>query len=211
MLTEKQIVVNKETFINLINSIKREFDKEKLLNWLESSDFFRAPASTKYHLNCDGGLCQHSLNVYYSLEALCNTFATIPDKDNNYVCRYSKDSILICGLLHDISKANFYEKYNKNVKNETTGQWEKVASYKIRENENRFLYGNHEENSEFMVRSFIPLEVEESVAILHHMGETTRDSSQPDLSAIYTKYNLAALLHAADYLSTFCLENEITD
>lgn len=211
MLTEKQIVVNKETFINLINSIKREFDKEKLLNWLESSDFFRAPASTKYHLNCDGGLCQHSLNVYYSLEALCNTFATIPDKDNNYVCRYSKDSILICGLLHDISKANFYEKYNKNVKNETTGQWEKVASYKIRENENRFLYGNHEENSEFMVRSFIPLEVEESVAILHHMGETTRDSSQPDLSAIYTTYNLAALLHAADYLSTFCLENEITD
>ena len=206
MLTEKQIVVNKETFINLINSIKREFDKEKLLNWLESSDFFRAPASTKYHLNCDGGLCQHSLNVYYSLEALCNTFATIPDKDNNYVCRYSKDSILICGLLHDISNANFSEKYN-----ETTGQWEKVASYKIRENENRFLYGNHEENSEFMVRSFIPLEVEESVAILHHMGETTRDSSQPDLSAIYTKYNLAALLHAADYLSTFCLENEITD
>ena len=69
MLTKEQIEQNKQTFIDLIRSIERDFDKDKLLNWLENSDFFYAPASTRYHSNFEGGLCAHSLSVYYSLEA----------------------------------------------------------------------------------------------------------------------------------------------
>ena len=76
MLSKEQIEQNKQTFIELINSIERDFNKEKLINWLENSDFFYAPASTKYHSNFEGGLCSHCLSVYYSLEALCNTFAS---------------------------------------------------------------------------------------------------------------------------------------
>ena len=206
MLSKEQIEQNKQTFIELINSIEREFNKEKLINWLENSDFFYAPASTKYHSNFEGGLCSHCLSVYYSLEALCNTFAsesryvTLEDgsQKEEITCRYDKDSIIIVALLHDLSKANFYEKYNRNVKNEVTGKWESVEEYRTIDVQKRFIFGNHEETSEFMVRSFIPLKVEESVAILHHMGGAGHDSSQTDLSVIYSKYNLAALLHTAD-------------
>ena len=215
MLSKEQIEQNKQTFIELINSIEREFNKEKLINWLENSDFFYAPASTKYHSNFEGGLCSHCLSVYYSLEALCNTFAseskyvTLEDgsQKEEITCRYDKDSIIIVALLHDLSKANFYEKYNRNVKNETTGKWESVEEYRTIDVQKRFIFGNHEETSEFMVRSFIPLKVEESVAILHHMGGAGHDSSQTDLSVIYSKYNLAALLHTADLLSTFVLNS----
>lgn len=215
MLSKEQIEQNKQTFIELINSIERDFNKEKLINWLENSDFFYAPASTKYHSNFEGGLCSHCLSVYYSLEALCNTFAsesryvTLEDgsQKEEITCRYDKDSIIIVALLHDLSKANFYEKYNRNVKNEVTGKWESVEEYRTIDVQKRFIFGNHEETSEFMVRSFIPLKVEESVAILHHMGGAGHDSSQTDLSVIYSKYNLAALLHTADLLSTFVLNS----
>ena len=215
MLSKEQIEQNKQTFIELINSIEREFDKNKLINWLENSDFFYAPASTKYHSNFAGGLCSHCLSVYYSLEALCNTFAseskyvTLEDgsQKEEITCKYDKDSIIIVALLHDLSKANFYEKYNRNVKNEVTGKWESVEEYRTIDIQKRFIFGNHEETSEFMVRSFMPLKVEESVAILHHMGGAGHDSSQTDLSVIYSKYNLAALLHTADLLSTFVLNS----
>lgn len=206
MLSIQEIEQNKQTFIALINSIGRVFDKDKLIKWLESSDFFTAPASTKYHCSFAGGLCQHSLNVYYSLEALCETFAAEIDNEGNANCKYSKDSIIICGLLHDISKTNFYEKYNRNVKNESTGKWEQVEEYRVRDVDNRFIYGNHEETAEFMVSSFIPLEVDEKVAILNHMGRNAFDSTQADLSVIYGKYGLACLLHLADMASTYLLE-----
>lgn len=218
MLSKEQIENNKQTFIELIKSIKRKFDKDKLIDWLtEKSDFFSAPASAKYHSNYEGGLCEHCLNVFYSLEALVNTFASDwkyeksedgTQGSETCIPRYDRDSIIIVGLLHDLSKANFYEKYFRNVKNEETNQWEKVEEYKTIDAHDRFIYGNHEETSEFMVRSFIPLTLEESIAILHHMGGTGHDSSQTDLSIIYSKYNLACLLHAADLCSTFCLEKK---
>ena len=215
MLTKEQIEQNKQTFIDLIRSIERDFDKDKLINWLENSDFFYAPASTRYHSNFEGGLCAHSLSVYYSLEALCNTFASeskyveLEDgsKKEEITCKYDKDSIIIVSLLHDISKANFYEKYTRNVKNESTGKWESVEEYRVIDSKNRFIFGNHEETSEFMVRSFLSLKLEESVAILHHMGGSGHDSSQTDLSTIYSKNGLAALLHSADLLSTFVLNS----
>lgn len=215
MLTPEQIEQNKQTFLSLVNSIGREFDKEKLIKWLtEGSDFFTAPASTKYHCAFEGGLCQHSLNVYYSLEALCSTFATdykqeMIDGETKEIAtpKFERDSILITSLFHDISKANLYERYLRNVKNDQTGQWEKVPDYKVRDLKDRFVFGSHEETAEFMLRSFIPLTVEESVAILHHMGGKGWDSSQTDLSMIYGRYRLACLLHTADLLSTYILEH----
>lgn len=208
MLSNEEIEQNRQTFLGLINSIERPFDKEKLIKWLNSSDFFIAPASTKYHCAFAGGLCLHSLNVYYSLEALCNTFVSEIDENGIPKSKYSKDSIIICGLLHDISKANFYEKYNRNVKNEQTGKWEQVSDYRVRDVSNRFVFGNHEETSEFMVSSFIPLEIEEKVAILYHMGGNAFDSTQADLSAIYDTYSLACLLHLADMASAYVLEKQ---
>ena len=106
MLTNEQIEINKKEFIDLINSITREFDKDRLIDWLENkSDFFHAPASTRYHESFEGGLCDHSLNVYYSLRNLMESYRsyfTYQDKDGNTIDKYDDDTLKIVGVLHDI-------------------------------------------------------------------------------------------------------------
>lgn len=203
MLTQEQLETNKNEFLSLVSGITREFDKEKLISWLEKSGFFTAPASIKNHSSFDGGLCYHSLNVYAALENLCNTYAL----DDEGKPLYDEDSIRIVALFHDISKTNLYEKYFRNVKNDITNKWEQKEEYRTKDANDRFIYGNHEETSLFMVRSFIPLTVEEEVAILNHMGGMSWDSAQTNLGEVYNKYGLACLLHVADMLSTFIFKS----
>ena len=194
MLSTVRIEANKARYLDLINSITLDGSNIKgFLDWLGRSDFFTAPASSKYHASYQGGLCQHSLNVYDNLIKLVELKA--PGK-------YSEDSLKIVALLHDISKTNFYEFYDKNVKNEA-GEWVKVREYKTREVEDRFIYGSHEQNSEFITHTFFPLSVEESVAILHHHGGMSWDSAKDDISAIYDRFPLALLLHLADMAATY--------
>ena len=167
---------------------------EKLLDWMDSkTDFFSAPASTRFHGACDGGLCAHSLNVY---RVLHGTFFT-PDED-------SEETFAICALLHDLCKANFYKKGTRNVKNEATGQWEKVPSYSV---EDMFPYG-HGEKSVFLIERFMKLKVEEAVAIRWHMGgfdDAVRGGSFA-MSGAFEKYPLAVKLHIADLEATYLLE-----
>lgn len=197
MLTKEQIQENKTKYLNLIKSISLEGAHiEDLIRWLEKSDFFIAPASTKFHCAFEGGLCFHSLNVY---ENLIKLVAQFPDVS------FSSDTIKIVSLLHDVSKANFYESYKRNVKNEQ-GQWEQVEEYKTREANDRFIYGNHEQNSEFIIHTFFPLTVEESTSILHHHAGMSWDCAQDDISIVYNKYSLAVLLHMADLAA--CYINE---
>lgn len=200
MLTPEQIEQNKKRFIELISSITIEGANIKgLLDWLENrSDFFSAPASTKYHCSYEGGLCEHSLDVYDDMVIL-NDAKDLKLDDN---------SIKIVALLHDISKANFYEQYFRNVKNDVTGQWEKVSDYRVREDSVRFIYGNHEQNSEFMVRNFIPLSVAESTAILHHHAGMSWDSAKEDCASVFNRYSIASALHTADFMSTFITERK---
>ena len=204
MLTEIQINKNKEKYISLIKSITIEGAKiNSFLSWLEGSDFFLAPASSKYHCSYKGGLCEHSLNVYDALVKLVKQFGV----EN----QYSDDTLKMVSLLHDISKTNFYEVYEKNV---NTGEkdingkdiWIKVPEYKTKDCTNRFIYGSHEQNSEYIAHTFFPLSTEESSAILHHHGGMSWDSSKDDISAVYEKFNLALLLHMADMLSTYLYE-----
>ena len=212
MLSKEQINKNKEEFISLINSINRKFDKEKLIDWLENkSDFFTTPASTKYHCGYEGGLCEHSLNVYYALKDLNYNYMpelTVSEeeaKQGIHKYEYNEDTIKIVGLFHDISKANYYEKYSRNVKDKD-GNWQQVQDYRIKEN--RFIYGSDEQNTEFMVSTFIPLTVDEKVALLHKSGGKAFDSTQENIPTIFNKYKLAALLHCADMLSCYILENK---
>ena len=212
MLSKEQIDKNKEEFIFLIRSINREFDKEKLINWLENkSDFFTAPATTKYHCAYEGGLCEHSLNVYYALRNL--NYGYMPElpatqeeiEEDIHKYKYDEDTLKIVGLLHDISKANYYEIFSRNVK-DSSGNWTQVLDYKVRDD--RFIYGNDEQNTEFMVSTFIPLTLDEKVALLHKSGGKAFDSTQENIPTIFNKYQLAALLHCADMLSCYILENE---
>ena len=199
MLSNEQLSQNKEEFISLLNNIQREgANIEGLVKKLESSDFFYAPASTKYHGSVKVGLCRHCLDVYIVLRNLV--------AQNNL--DVEEESLIICALLHDFSKMNLYEvtNFNKKVYSENGSKsdnggrfdWVTEQGYKTIDLSERFVYGNHEETSEYMIRQFIPLKTEESVAILHHHGGMGWDSSQTNISDIYQRYPLALMLHLAD-------------
>jgi hypothetical protein len=211
MITNEQIECNKQEFIRLIRSIERDgMDTEALVRKLESSDFFFAPASTKYHSSYPGGLCEHSLNVYYNLVKLCKSKEGLDSE-----C-YDDNSLKIVSLLHDISKMNIYVTTTKNEKvycadgdkYDNLGRFKWVSKQGFALKEDRFVYGNHEMTSEYIIRNFIPLTLSESVAVLHHMGGMNWDSSKNDIASIFRQYSLALMLHTADMLATYVDERD---
>ena len=213
MLTMEQIENNKREFIDLISSIKRDgANIDKLISKLCSSDFFTAPASTKYHCSYAGGLCEHSLNVYKNLLMLVESKSSILQDE----CKYL-DTLKIVALLHDISKMNIYEKSAKNEKvycndgdkYDALGKFKWVTTMGWNLKENRFTYGSHEMTSEFIIRQYIPLAIDESVAVLHHMGGRNWDSAQDNITQVFGRYQLATMLHMADMLATYVDEGEV--
>ncbi len=206
------IEANKKEFIGYLRSIKREgANIDGLVKKLESSDFFEAPASARYHNSFIGGLVEHSLNVYHNLKNLVEM--------KGLTQYFDEDTIIICSLLHDMAKMNYYEVTIKNEKvysedgsrTDELGRfdWVSKPGFRIRNLEERFVYGNHEETSQFMVSRYIPLSVEESVAILNHHGGMGFDSIPVGtISDKYNRYPLASLLHMADFLATYVDENE---
>lgn len=211
MYTKETLATEKAEFISLLKSVKREGAQiELLLQRLEESDFYTAPASTKYHNNCEGGLLDHSLSVYKNLKALV--------KSKGYEDIISEESMIICGLLHDISKANYYEKVFKNKKVYSTDgskrdeggyfDWHTVQEYATKPDYQRFQFGSHEQNSEYLVRAYIPLYQEESMAILHHHAGMAYDSVQAHFGIIWERAPLALFLHIADMISSF-IDEEI--
>ena len=165
---------------------------DRLLEWLSSTDFFKAPASTRFHGACEEGLVMHSLNVYH---ALMDRF--FEEGDN-------AESMAVCGLLHDLCKANYYKTGTRNVKNEATGQWEKVPIFMV---EDQFPYG-HGEKSVYLIERFIRLKPAEAVAIRWHMGgfdDAARGGCRA-ISEAYDAYPLAVKLHLADLTATYLME-----
>lgn len=188
-------MTQKESFIQAFNdNIHREGASE-FLRWLESTDFFLAPASTRFHSCHEGGLCEHSLNVYHRLAQIYTeeSNGNGPDSIN--------ETLAICGLLHDVCKANFYKTTTRNVKNEGTGRWEKVPYYTVEE---KFPFG-HGEKSVFLIERFMRLTSEEAVTIRFHMGEF---ESLRCTSDAYSKFPLAVVLHVADLEATYLDEKE---
>lgn len=170
--------------------IKREGAKE-LLKWIETTDFFEAPASTRFHCACHAGLVQHSVKVY---EVLIEKHFE-DERDN-------AESFAICALLHDLCKAEFYKISSRNVKNEQTGEWEKKPFYQA---DDKFPYG-HGEKSVFLIERFMRLKPQEAVAIRWHMGGFDASAGSFALSDAYNKYPLAVKLHLADLESTYLRE-----
>lgn len=186
-------MTNKEEFLQIYNEYVKRQGSQEFLDWLLKTDFFTAPASTKYHGACEGGLLLHSLNVYKTLRE--RYFEEGKD---------SEESFAICALLHDLCKAQFYKVSTRNVKNDVTGQWEKVPYYTV---EDAFPYG-HGEKSVFLIERFMRLKTSEAMAIRWHMGgfdDSARGGSLA-ISLAYEKYPLAVKLHLADLESTYLKE-----
>lgn len=190
-------MVTQEQFINLYtDKIKRQGAAE-LLEWLKKSDFFTAPASSKYHLNVSGGLMQHSVNVYLQLTK---------QADLLFKGRYSDETLAVTALLHDVCKVNFYKKSTRNVKNETTGQWEKVPCYTVDE---KYKFGGHGSKSVYLIMLFMKLTPEEAAAINCHMGTYDRPANDYQISGTFENNPLALMLSAADQYASFIDEREV--
>lgn len=201
VLTKQEIQAVKDKVLELINENVHREGTDKLVNWLKSSDFFYAPASTKFHLSCEGGLAKHSLNVLSRLiREVINEFGSVEDSP------YSMESLVIVGLMHDLCKVGFYKKSMRNQKNEETGQWEKVPFYMVEDE----LPIPHGPKSQYILRSFIQLSREESVAIISHMGgfDSSVKGGEYAISNALGKYTLATLLHVADLKATNIDERE---
>ena len=208
MLRANEIKDNKEFVLNKLSSIERDgYNFEWLKKQLEGSDFFTAPATTKYTGSYEGGLCEHSIHVYNNLVNLCKM----------YNVKAGGDTLIILGLLHDMSKMNLYTTtiQNKKVystegsKHDSMGSfdWVSVPGYAVKEAKDRFVFGNHEATSAYMVNTFIPLTTEEYVAITHHHAGTHWDSCKDEMGEIFDKYPLAVMLYMADLSAYYCKSN----
>lgn len=191
-----------EMFIEELRGTGRE-GVEELINYLKTTDFFTAPASTQYHGSYPGGLLEHSLNV---LECLRFENENLNYMEGFKIPEIPADSITICALLHDVCKANCYVTSTRNVKNEQTGQWEKVPFYK---RDPLFPMG-HGGKSVFIIQNFIKLTSQEAQAIFWHMGayDTSLYNTLNELGKAYETNLLAFLLNAADMKATYICENK---
>ncbi len=192
-------MTNKERFIEIFNSkIKRE-GADKLLAFLcsDSSDFFTAPASTRFHGNYEGGLLEHSLNVY---DCLCDIMKR-PRIKETYGIEYSEESIAIAALLHDVCKINFYNVAFRNAKNEQ-GRWESVPYYTI---DDSLPYG-HGEKSVYIVSGYMRLTRDEAFAIRYHMGFSADKENHGNVGKAMEMFPLAFFLNCADSEAAYYVE-----
>lgn len=179
----------KEEFIKLLRETNRE-GIENLLDFLEKSDFYKAPASTRFHGSKEQGLLEHSLKVYEILEEKM--------KHTPIKIDIPEESIRITALLHDICKTNYYSVDYRNAKN-ALGVWEKVPYYKV---DDTIPYG-HGEKSVMMISEYMKLTNDEKYAIRWHMGYTEPKELYGTIGLAYTKYPFALLMHEADLEATY--------
>lgn len=183
----------KEKFLSLYKKWIKRDGSEELLSWIENSDFFEAPASTRFHGDYAGGLVEHSINVFEEFIRLLKAYPEI--KTNG-------ETAAIVSLLHDLCKVNVYKTEMRNKK-DSNGTWAQVPFYTHNED---FCYGGHGSKSVFLVQKFMRLSDEEAVAINCHMGFSDRYPGDYSLGAAFEKYPIAWLLHVADESATYVRE-----
>ena len=176
----------------LLKSTKRK-NIDKLIDFLDNSDFKLAPASTRFHNCIEGGLLAHSLNVYNEC---------IRQKDLIKLFNLPLDSIIITALLHDICKANYYSVDYRNVK--VNGTWVKEPYYKV---DDLFPMGHAEKSIIMILQLGVPLTDVEIAMIRAHMGGFVSDNYF-NPSAVFNKYPEAIILHNADMIATYILESQ---
>ena len=189
----------KERFIKIYKENIKRAGSDKLLDYLssDSCDFFTAPASTRFHCAYEGGLCEHSLNVY---DCLKSYLATERAKET-FGLEFSEESVAIVALLHDLCKINTYKVSSRNVKDDKTGVWSKVPYYEY----NDTLPYGHGEKSVYIISGFMRLTRDEAMAIRWHMGFSGTEDQKLVGNALHM-YPLALALMIADCEASSFLE-----
>ena len=204
------IKANKRVYLSLLREVLPDADFYTIEAYLDNTDFFTAPASTRFHLSETGGLCAHSLNVYFAAVSL-----------NHVFCIKNEHSIILCSLLHDICKADVYSQEYKNVKvydeevlanadkrkikKDSKGEyiWDQKLQYVF---DDRWPFG-HGSKSAYIASSLIDLTPEEAMAIRYHMG-AFEDGDKNNCSKVYETNKLALLIHFADMYASKIMEGE---
>lgn len=198
-LTDLDIENLKKKFIELLRESKRD-GIESLITFLNHTDFFTAPASTRFHGAYKGGLLVHSLHVY---ECLLEQLKLPIFQDK--VKDIEQDSCILCALLHDICKSCFYAEDTRNVKDKQTGQWHTEPYYTV---DDKIPYG-HGEKSVMMISEFIKLLPYERYAIRWHMGAYSGQQDWNTLGTAFERYPFSLALHMADMQATHLMEAEL--
>ncbi len=191
----KDIQEVKEKIIGLLSSTERK-GMDRIIKYLEESDFFVAPASTRFHGNYSGGLAEHSLDVYEIFKR----------KNIEYDLGLSEDTMKIVALLHDTCKINFYTVYDKNVNIAGAGEkpkWIKTPAYGV----NDLFPVGHGEKSVIVLQQFIRLTKDEVILIRWHMGGYEPSQNYNNISNAWNMCKAGVALHTADLESSYILED----
>lgn len=186
----------RDEFNSLFNEKITRQGADKLFSYLQTTDFYTAPASTRFHGAHESGLLEHSLNVYHCLE----DYLSRERAKSVYKMNYSEETVALCALLHDVCKIGFYKIDYRNAKNEQ-GQWEKVPYYTI---DDALPYG-HGEKSVYIISGFMRLTREEAFAIRYHMGFSGIEDKN-SIGKAFEMFPLAFALSTADMEASYYLE-----
>ena len=202
-MTEQQIAANKQRFIDLCNEHIHREGLDKVLAYLEKSDFYTAPSSPRFHLNEDGGLCLHSMNVFEAACKIYNEMAkpAIVNGTSPFTEEVSMESIAIATLFHDLCKIKLYHKTER-WKKDDKNRWVSYPGYEVKDD---FPLG-HGEKSCLMLSWYMRLKPEEMLAIRWHMGMFDMGESGTPLRMSFfsatDKSPLVSIVHAADFLTS---------
>ncbi len=201
MLNEIDKKNNKERFNELLLSTKRK-NIQTLVDWLETTDFYEAPASVSHHGNYTGGLCEHSINVYEAAKNVADYITKIKGVE------FKDDSLIIASLLHDLCKVNFYVPVVKNRLIE--GEWKQINTW---DHVDSFPFG-HGEKSVLMVKQFINLKVDEMLAIRWHMGQfdagvTLDYATKAAYNSATSMYPLVPVVNLGDITASLLVEDKM--
>ena len=188
MLSAEQIYNNKIKFIELLS--KLNIDLVNLIKYLDENDYFNKPASAQYVGAYPGGLCEYALKFAHELGILCNAY---------FPGRYSEEDVIKVALFKDIYKAEMYEHYVKNVKDDETGQWTTMPAYRTKEGSNRTVFGDLGFSSYMQVKDLIPLTTEQIESIVY----SRISDFAPDIHDIFRAYPLVALTRMAEMAAMY--------
>ena len=188
MLTDQQVLENKKKFIEIL--AKLNIDLTSFIKYLESDrvDYFNKPYNAYADCAYRGSLCEMALKRYAKLVTFVNMF---------YPNKYSEADIIIVSLLRDIYRAEMYEAYTKNVKNEVTGQWENQIAYRVKEI--RPIFGDIYFSSYMIIKKFIRLDSDEVVEAICYSG----NSQNIELHNIRKDYKLVTLETMAELAAAY--------
>lgn len=181
MLNAEQIQANKMKYLELMSTLG--IDMTPVCKYLDEVDYFTKPVSSTNFRSYEGGLCRYALDLYKMLQQLADAF---------FAGMYSKETLIKVSLFRDIYRAEMYEAYNKNVKDDTTGNWSSAKAYKV--SENRRVFGDINFSSYMVAKNFVELSDEEIEAIVMSRASETA----PDAREVQRAYKLVTLVMLAD-------------